>query len=227
MANVFFIVEGQTEEQFYKNILQEYYLLEDGSYRHYFEVVVMPSKKNTYSRTNKGGAVSYNVTITNIHRFLDSTSHCDLILLIYDYYGLHESFKLHLAAERTLEEKVRSIQERLEADVNHPKFKFRLQVHEFEAFLFSSPELLTERFAHQSNKKAEIEQILQSVGNNPELINDHPETAPSKRLEKLFPGYGKISDGIPLAEKIGIHQIREKCNFFNSMCELIDVLSEN
>lgn len=224
MANVFFIVEGQTEEQFYKNILQDYYLLEDGNYRHYFEVVVMPSKKNTYSRTNKGGAISYEVTLSNIRRFLRSNSHCDLILLIYDYYGLHESFKSHFTNERTLEEKISSIQGRLEADINHSKFKFRLQIHEFEAFLFSNPEILAAHFTDEVNKKIEIEQILDSFDNNPELMNDHPDTAPSKRLEKLFPGYGKISDGIPLAGKMGIAIIRAQCGYFNQMCELIDAL---
>lgn len=90
MANVFFIVEGQTEEQFYKHILQDYYALEDGSYRHYFDVVVMPSKKNTFSRTNKGGLISYDTTLANVRRFLGSTAHCDFIFLIYHYYGLHE-----------------------------------------------------------------------------------------------------------------------------------------
>ena len=58
MAHIFLIVEGATEEQFYKKTLQGYFINPDGSYRHYIEAVQMPSKKNIYSRENKGGRVS-------------------------------------------------------------------------------------------------------------------------------------------------------------------------
>lgn len=126
MANVFFIVEGETEEQFYKNTLQVYYRLNDGLFQHYLEVVVIPTKKNVYSRGKKGGLVSYDKCLALIKdRFIRQNTHCELLLLVLDYYGLHESFKSHLTSEqRTLEEKVKHIQERLETDVNNPKFKF-------------------------------------------------------------------------------------------------------
>ncbi|MFN7117604.1 MAG: DUF4276 family protein [Saprospiraceae bacterium] len=146
-----------------------------------------------------------------------------LILKHHTFYNTtHESFKSHFTTEKTLEEKIKSIQDRLEADVNYPKFKFRLQVHEFEAFLFSNPGILATHFGVDTSKKTEIEQILNTFGNNPELINNHPDTAPSKRLEKLFPGYGKISDGIPLATKIGVNKIREKCMYFDKVCTLLE-----
>lgn len=55
MATVFMIVEGATEENFYGKTLQQYYVDGSGNYRCYFEVVQMPSLRNTTSRMHKGG----------------------------------------------------------------------------------------------------------------------------------------------------------------------------
>ncbi len=227
MANVFFIVEGQTEEQFYKNILQDYYRQEDGYFQHYFSVVMMPQKKNAYNRIKKGGRISYDTCLKNVFRFLTQTSHCALVLLILDYYGLDESFNTHLSSEqRTLEEKVKHIQGRLETDVSNPKFKFRLQVHEFEAFLFSDVEVIANHFSSHGNIIEELQAILDSFDENPEYINDSPRTAPSKRLDAMYPGFErfKTTDGIIIAKNIGVTKIRERCSHFDAMCKLIDDL---
>jgi len=147
MAQVFIIVEGQTEEQFFKKTLQQYYINSDGNYQHFFQVVAMPSKRNTYAKIHKGGSINYENCVVNIKRFLRETSHCQLILLVFDYYGIHKSFKKKLGQSQiTLEDKIIAIQERLEKDINHPKFKFRLQVHEFEALLFSDIQVVSRHF---------------------------------------------------------------------------------
>ncbi len=224
MAKIFLIVEGQTEEQFYKRVVQEAYQTESGVFSHYFEVVVMPNKKNTFSREQKGGSVSYEVSVTNIKRFLRSTTHCDLVVMIFDYYGLHQSFKSHLRADQnTLDEKITAIQHRLENEIAVDKFKFRLQIHEFEAFLFSDPEVIANHFG-LPGQSIEINSILDAVNGNPEFINDHPETAPSKRLARIFPNFRKITDGLLIAEKIGIAVIRGKCKNFNALCKIFDTL---
>ena len=51
--------------------------------------------------------------------------------------------------------------------------------------------------------------------NNPEMINDGSETAPSKRLSKIIQGYSKISYGSLVAEEIGLLKIRTKCPRFS------------
>lgn len=227
MANVFFIVEGETEEQFYKNTLQDYYRLEDGYFQHYFSVVMMPQKKNTYNRISKGGRITYDTCLKNVLRFLTQTSHCALVLLIFDYYGLDESFKTHLSSEqKTLEGKVKHIQERLETDVNNPRFKFRLQVHEFEAFLFSDVEVIANHFSSYGDKIEELRSIVDSFSENPEYINNSPITAPSKRLDAMYPGFekSKTTDGIIIAKNIGVAKIREQCSHFDAICKLIDDL---
>lgn len=224
MANVFLIVEGSTEEQFYKKTLQEEYIKEDGTYKHFISVTQMPSKKNTTSREKKGGRVSFDTAVTNVRRFIRSNGHCALILLILDYYGLDTTFSDHLTQDhRTLDQKVQAIQERLEQEIDHAKFRFRLQVHEFEAYLFSDAGKIAGHFGDPEVQE-QLEYILAGFNDDPEAINNDVKTAPSKRLDELFPDFGKTTDGILLAEKIGVQQIRQKCRRFNEMCKLIDAL---
>jgi hypothetical protein len=224
MANIFLIVEGQTEEQFYKNILKEYYVNPDGSYRHFFYVIVMPTKKNIYSRKQKGGRITYQACVDNVRRFLAGASHANLVMLVLDYYGLDPSFKDNLSGTQfSLDSRVDSIQDRLENDINDKRFKFRLQVHEFEAFLFSDPVAIADHFKQPSTFN-ELQKILNTFDDNPELINDNPKTAPSKRLDSLYGKFGKTTDGLIIARNIGIEIIRGKCRRFDKMCSEIDKL---
>ena len=60
-----------------------------------------------------------------------------------------------------------------------------------------------------------IENLVRMVGEqNPELIDDGPEMAPSKRILKEIPEYDKVGAGVLVAEKIGIEVLRNKCTHF-------------
>jgi hypothetical protein len=70
----------------------------------------------------------------------------------------------------------------------------------------------------------ELKKVLNFVENgNPELINDNPETAPSKRIMNVIPEYDKVTAGVSIVEKIGIGKIVESCQHFN---DWIDVLKQ-
>jgi hypothetical protein len=49
----------------------------------------------------------------------------------------------------------------------------------------------------------------------PEDINNGPETAPSKRILKLYPAYQKPIHGSLAACEIGIKKIRVECKHFD------------
>lgn len=51
---------------------------------------------------------------------------------------------------------------------------------------------------------------------SPEEINDTPEGAPSKRIKRIFPSYGKVQHGPPALRSIGIDRIAERCPHFRS-----------
>jgi hypothetical protein len=59
-------------------------------------------------------------------------------------------------------------------------------------------------------------QIRNSVPNsNPELINESPQTAPSKRILKICDSYDKVDDGILILKEIGLNKLRSECTHFN------------
>lgn len=84
--------------------------------------------------------------------------------------------------------------------------------------LFSDPD---------SFRKIADEAVVEEIRNNknsypsPEHINRSPDTAPSKRLKTLIPGYAKVRNGITLAENMGIDIILENCQHFREWVEML------
>lgn len=225
MAHVFLIVEGQSEELFYKTHFAAAY----AGQGHYFQVTVMPSKRGATSRNHKGGSISYGECVHNVRRYLRTAGHCQLVALVYDYYGLHPSFTEGLvltSGERIAADmRAAAMRQRLEVEIDDPRFCFFLQMHEFEAYLFSSPDAVARHFADPALGHA-LTNILVAFDNQPEAINHHPDTAPSKRLmAALHPRYyGKTTDGVAIAGVIGLAGIRMRCPSFNAFCQRLDQL---
>jgi len=87
-----------------------------------------------------------------------------------------------------------------------------IEMHEFEALLFSDADILAEK---TEIDVSQISEILKEY-NNPEEINDDPVKAPSKQLMALKNGYRKVANGKTISEAIGIQTIRRQCAHFNN-----------
>ena len=88
---------------------------------------------------------------------------------------------------------------------------FSLVLHEYEGLLFSDVSAF-ERIADK-----EVVAILHEVRTavpTPEHINESPDTAPSKHIKKVIPDYSKPTDGIDVAEQIGLNKIKSECRHF-------------
>ena len=85
-------------------------------------------------------------------------------------------------------------------------------MHEFEALLFSD----CERFGAGIGKPEAAPRLqdIRDAFENPEEIDDSPETAPSKRLNNLVPEYEKVLFGTLGAQEIGLPRMRENCPHF-------------
>ena len=95
-----------------------------------------------------------------------------------------------------------------------------LALHEYEAWLFASPDALS-GVMNDPTKQDDIEAIRQSVS-TPEEINDDPEWAPSKRILKLFPSYRKVAHGPMAAGRIGLERIRAECPHFDQWLVVLE-----
>ncbi len=88
--------------------------------------------------------------------------------------------------------------------------------------LFSEPHIPAEKTGISQRK---IEKITEQF-DSPEEINDSPQTAPSKRLEALSPGYRKVAMGKVISEAIGIPTIRNKCPHFDEWLEKMEKMEK-
>ena len=101
-------------------------------------------------------------------------------------------------------------------DIGERNCRFHFMLHEFEGILFSEPN--TFHLIANDGIVGEIQRIRNDF-ETPEHINNSPETAPSKRLEALIPGYAKVKNGTQLSEAMGLGAIMAQCPHFKKWIE--------
>ena len=97
-----------------------------------------------------------------------------------------------------------------------------VQMHEFEALLFSAPGQLASEVG-----RPDLEQHFQAIRDafaTPEHIDDSPHTAPSKRIKQVFPRYRKVQMGLRAAGVMGLHKIRKECPLFSAWLARLESL---
>ena len=150
-----------------------------------------------------------------------------------DLYGLGPGFPGHPPPEHLSNlEKVRHVEQAVKKDICEelpelrPDLRFipYLQLHEYEAILFSDPAAFATGINHP-NLRSQFRRIRDEF-DSPEDINNHPETAPSKRVLAVCPGYRKVIEGTQAAAAVGIPTMREQCQHFRDWIESLEALSE-
>lgn len=209
-AEVVALVEGRTEKIFIADILAPY-LAGKGV----FMTPIVISKPG-----QKGGDVRFSRVKNDIELHLKQRRNTYLTMCI-DFYGIKADWPGFSEAKKqtTPSGKAETIniatghqvKELFGGNNAERRFIPYVAMHEFEALLFSGPEKLAEAL-HVSRSQVDI--IITECG-EPENIDDSPETAPSKRLEKLSGEFRKTSTGVAVAKAIGLARIRESCPVFN------------
>ena len=218
-------VEGQTEETFVKEVLSEH-LTPFG-----YESVGARLVGNP--RMKRGGIRPWPGVKRDILRHLKE-DHSAVAAIMVDYYGLpHDWPGREEAPDKTsTAAKAEHVEAALLADVNEEmgdrfdprRFVPLVMMHEFEALLFSDPD----RFA-QAIGKANLAQGFREIRQEfecPEDINDSPVTAPSKRIENLFPGYEKPLSGVIAVLEIGLQTMRRECPHFDEWLKRLESLPQ-
>lgn len=212
MKRLIVIVEGQTEEEFVNNLLCPY--LEK------FAIYDVRAIKIQTSRGYKGGVVNYEhfkrdiSTILKREQAIVVTSLIDFFRLPTNFPGYFSALKMSDVAKRA-----DFLQSQIALDIPDRRFMPYLQLHEIEGLLFSDINGFKYLGSIISIKAlAEIEEIIR-IYPNPELINEGADTAPSKRLAKIMPGYQKVLHGPIIALDNGMEKIMEKCPRFKAWVE--------
>lgn len=149
------------------------------------------------------------------------------VTTMIDYYGLPKNFPGYDAAKsiNKVNDKVDVLERSLYEDINDQRFIPYIQVHEYEALLFSSPETIISKLAFDTKQEKRISDIVGKY-ENPEDIND--KEPPSKRLIDIAKGhYRKRARGPMIAQDIGLPAIRKHCPHFNEWVRKLEALSSS
>ena len=218
-AEIVALVEGKTEGIFISKLLAPHL-----TRLNVYMTPIIISKPG-----EKGGDVRFGRVKNDIGLHLKQRTGTYLTLFV-DYYGLKGDWPGLDEAKRRPRAKDRAeAVNRATQDAVCRLFPERraerrfipyVAMHEFEALLFSAPEILASRL---QVKPALIANIVAKCG-SPEEIDDSPDTAPSKRLIQLSNGFRKTTTGIAVAEDIGLSAIRARCPLFDEWLTVIERL---
>ncbi len=132
-----------------------------------------------------------------------------------DFYRIPKDFPGFAASKDTGDryERIRWLENKFKEDLGYPRFLPYIQLHEFESLLFADPSNFTLAFPGCDAQIAALCAIRDREA-NPELIDDGPETHPSKRIGDLLPQYVKPSAGPLIAKQIGLMVLQRECSHF-------------
>jgi hypothetical protein len=220
---VLILVEGQTEERFTKDVLGPAFW----ERQLFFQPTILVTKKVKNGPNFKGGVTNFAKFENDTRRLLNGSGGA-LVTTMLDYYGLPPDFpgmKTRPPSGTSLQRVLHveaAIARRFGSRLNFLPF---LALHEFEAWLFSSPIELP-RIMNEPQKRALIEAARAGV-TTPEEINERPQFAPSKRIEAMFPAYKKTLHGPTVAARIGLEQIRVECPHFDEWLSKLEKFADD
>jgi hypothetical protein len=202
--------EGFSEERFVSDILRPHLL----NYNIYTE-----SRKALTNRKlrKRGGIVGYAKFKNDVAQWFRESPNAWHTTLI-DLYGLSTDFP-GCVTTRHLQpySRVAEMERLLAEDMDFYRFIPYIQLHEFEALLYADTAQLEKWLSLYNKVPANCFMDIKNAvpDANPELINDNPETAPSKRILSLCDTYDKVDDGILILKEIGLATLRKECRHFN------------
>jgi Domain of unknown function (DUF4276) len=222
------LVEGQTEEAFVRSVIAPH-LNRRSVFVSYRRVETSRRRENISGRAIvfRGGVVRYAKLRNDILRWLKEDARAMLTTMI-DVYGLPPDFPEleHARGKCDPNTKVAILEEAFKADVGEPRFIPYLQLHEYEALLFSDVNITDSALAlfDGVSRANELRRISDDFA-SPEHIDEGPNSAPSKRLQSLFPAYDKVLFGPLIAESMGLGTIRHKCPHFDHWITRLESLA--
>ena len=182
MKRLIMICEGPTEQAFTKANLQVHFM-NKGIY------LQTPLKK-----ASRGGIVKWNKLKVQVETHLKAEKDA-MVTTFIDYYGMYAKFQFpgwdeaHNSRDKNLCLDLLEKSMLLDIDENlRPRFIPYLQLHEFEGLLFNDISIFTNQIP--PGDLVGLDELKETFAqyDNPEMINNDRETAPSRRLERIIRG---------------------------------------
>lgn len=223
MIRLHITAEGQTEKAFVNKLLTPH-LAHFGVYAD--ARCVLTSKDRRAAREYRGGLVSYQKAKADIATWMkeDTNQEC-WFSSMFDLYALPDDFPgFRNAALLESYARVKALEDAFGKDVGKSNFIPYIQLHEFESLILADPSKLD--WEYLEHEKAIGNLIRMVEDQNPELINDGRETAPSKRIAREIPEYDKATSGVSVASQIGLKRLRAACRHFDEWVTRLEQLGK-
>jgi len=217
MIRLYALVEGQTEETFVNLVLVPALRMKG--------VLMTPTQITTGRKeiAFKGGISGYKEVKSNLNLLMRYPE--SWFTTMVDLYALPDDFPGYADCKRRGDPllRVECLEQRLKDDVAHPRFIPYIQLHEFEALLFSDPSQFERAFPGASPSVIRnLAKVLRRFP-TPEHIDDR--RPPSKRIQDLLPDFRKTVAGVQIAERIGLAELRRQCAHFNQWIDRIETVA--
>lgn len=215
-VTVYVVVEGSTEQTFVREVLAPAMSCQG--------VHLFPTRIG--GSGHKGGNIRFDRAKIDIRNFLRQ-QHGTYVSTMFDYFRIDADWpgradvrqRIKSGATLRAREKATLLETAMQKAIEQAcsdvdargRFIPYIEMHEFEALLFSDARVLAEKAGIGISA---IEHILDECG-EPEEINDDPQKAPSKQIVALNNSYRKVAMGKTITEAIGIPVLRKKCPHFH------------
>ncbi|MEU0086171.1 DUF4276 family protein [Streptomyces sp. NPDC006274] len=220
MITVGVLCEGQTEENMVNDFL--------GPELFQFGISLVPTILLTRTAaggtTGRGGVSKWSKIEKDLRNRLNSSPHWAAVTTLLDYYGLPQDTPgMADRPATTARAKVEHVERRIAEHIGHPRFIPYLALHETEAWVFAAAEQLA-YWTEDPALGQKVQGVADALG-GPEQVNEKPETAPSKRLLKLYPEYIKTFHGPAAVTDLGLADLRASCPHFSTWIEKLTNLT--
>ena len=225
MNRVLIIVEGSTERAVVEQVLAP----------HFGERNLSLHAKVLGKPGHKGGIRNFEAVRKEVSALLNQERR-SFVSTFFDYYGLPANWPgISEAQGKPAQDKARlvetamfeNIRSTLAESDNPSRFLPYVQMHELEALLFADPKVMASAF-ERPGLASSFSEIVRQCGECEE-IDDNPDTAPSRRIARLFPGYRKgaslIAHAPIIIKRIGVDAIRQACPHFNDWLARLERLA--
>ena len=220
MKRAYVSVEGQTEETFVRELLQQHLW----KYHINLQPIIIATRRVKQGNKFKGGITSYGKVRNEVKKLLKEDRQAVAVTTLYDLYNLPTDFPgQSTLSSRIGRTKAQYLEEAFQKDIDSPRFYPYLQMHEFEAFLFVNPTQTASMLTGVKDLDRQLQTIRKGFP-TPEDINDGSSTAPSKRILSLYPGYQKPLYGPLVTLEVGLDSIRAECPHFDEWVTWLESL---
>lgn len=227
---LYVICEGDSEQEFVKQILTPYIGMKTSWAYSICPYKVVTSRDRQHGKIYRGGVVSFDKVKNDILSCMKTgnpvTTMIDLYAIPNDFPEYDKSLNVEGGYQKAqvLENGLKNYMCRQLPNYKSEMFLPYLQVYEFEALFYTDLEKLKSFYLENVHS---IDVLNQSVkGIAPEDIDNGSETAPSKRLINALP-YKKGMAVIEPLKRIGIDDMIKACPHFGKWIDNIMNLVDN